>query len=57
MRALIPSRHVVIESVHPAARSHSIEPRFVDSKPFSRADAAVLVRNREIIGWSLPGDS
>jgi uracil-DNA glycosylase len=50
MRTLTPSRHTYVESVHPAARG--TEPRFIDSKPFSRADTAL----HDLHIWSLPGD-
>jgi uracil-DNA glycosylase len=46
------SRHVVIESAHPSPLSaHN---GFFGSKPFSRANAALIERGREPIDWSLP---
>ena len=47
---LIPSRHLIVKSFHPAARG--TEPRFIDSKPFSRADDAL----HDLHIWALPGD-
>ena len=51
-----PDRHVIVTSLHPAARPHASEPRFFDSKPFSRADSGLLNLDQPVIGWSLPGD-
>lgn len=50
MCRFIPSRHLIVKSSHPAARGAT--PRFIDLKPFSRADAAI--HDRHI--WALPGD-
>ncbi|HYN31787.1 MAG TPA: uracil-DNA glycosylase [Ilumatobacteraceae bacterium] len=51
-RALIDTtRHVVIESAHPSPLSaHN---GFFGSKPFSRANAALVAAGREPIDWSL----
>jgi uracil-DNA glycosylase len=52
-RALIDtSRHVVIESPHPSPLSASSG--FFGSRPFSRANAALVEAGREPIDWSLP---
>lgn len=51
MCRFIPNRHPVVDSLHPAARRGTR--RFVESKPFSRADAAI----HDLAIWSLPGDS
>lgn len=56
LRDLISDRHVVIESVHPAAWSTGAEPRFIDSRPFKRADDALLALDQPKICWSLPND-
>jgi len=50
VRGLISDPHVVIESVHPAARYAGTP--FIDSTPFRCADAAL--HDRRI--WELPGD-
>ena len=50
VRGLISDPHVVIESVHPAARYAGTP--FIDSTPFRHADAAL--HDRQI--WALPGD-
>jgi uracil-DNA glycosylase len=54
-RALIAStRHVVIESAHPSPLSaHN---GFFGSRPFSRANEALIAAGREPIDWCLPGD-
>ena len=51
-RALIDTtRHVVIESAHPSPLSaHN---GFFGSKPFSRANAALVAAGREPIDWNL----
>ena len=46
------SRHVVIESPHPSPLSASNG--FFGSRPFSRANAALVEAGREPIDWSLP---
>jgi uracil-DNA glycosylase len=46
------SRHVVIESPHPSPLSASSG--FFGSRPFSRANAALVEAGREPIDWSLP---
>ena len=53
-RALIDTtRHVVIESAHPSPLSaHN---GFFGSKPFSRANAALVAAGREPIDWNLAG--
>lgn len=53
-RALVDrSRHVVIESAHPSPLSaHN---GFFGSRPFSRANAALVAAGREPVDWSLPG--
>jgi len=45
------SRHIVIESPHPSPLSASSG--FFGSKPFSRANAALVEAGREPIDWSL----
>lgn len=46
------SRHVVIESAHPSPLSaHN---GFFGSRPFSRANAALVAAGREPVDWSLP---
>jgi uracil-DNA glycosylase len=45
------SRHVVIESAHPSPLSASNG--FFGSKPFSRANAALVAAGREPVDWSL----
>ncbi len=51
-KALIdPSRHVVIESAHPSPLS--ARNGFFGSRPFSRANAALVAAGREPIEWSL----
>jgi uracil-DNA glycosylase len=45
-------RHVVIESAHPSPLSaHN---GFLGSRPFSRANEALIARNRQPIDWRLP---
>ncbi len=47
------SRHTIIESAHPSPLSaHN---GFLGSKPFSRANAALLAAGREPIDWNLAG--
>lgn len=55
-RNAIPDRHVVVKTLHPAARSHPTERPFVDSRPFKQADDGLRARDQPIIGWWLPGD-
>ncbi len=52
-RALVDrSRHVVIESAHPSPLSaHN---GFFGSRPFSRANAALVAAGRDPVDWSLP---
>ena len=46
------SRHIVIESAHPSPLSaHN---GFFGSKPFSRANEALVARSRQPIDWRLP---
>ncbi len=45
------SRHVVIESAHPSPLSASNG--FFGSRPFSRANAALVAAGREPVDWSL----
>ena len=47
---LIDTRHVVIQSAHPATRGPK---RFRGSKPFSAANAALQALGRPAIDWSL----
>jgi uracil-DNA glycosylase len=52
-KALIDTdRHVIIESAHPSPLS--ARNGFFDSRPFSRANAALLAAGREPIDWSIP---
>ena len=46
------SRHVIIESPHPSPLSASSG--FFGSRPFSRANAALVEAGREPIDWSIP---
>jgi uracil-DNA glycosylase len=46
------SRHVVIESAHPSPLS--ARNGFFGSRPFSRANAALVAAGREPVDWSLP---
>ena len=49
------SRHVIIESAHPSPLSaHN---GFLGSRPFSRANAALVAAGREPIDWSIPARS
>jgi uracil-DNA glycosylase len=48
-------RHVVIESAHPSPLS--ARNGFFGSRPFSRANAALLAAGREPIDWALPNAS
>jgi uracil-DNA glycosylase len=48
------SRHVVIESAHPSPLSASNG--FFGSRPFSRANEALLAAGREPVDWCLGGD-
>jgi len=51
-RALLdPARHVVLESAHPSPLSASSG--FFGSRPFSRANAALLEAGREPVDWRL----
>jgi uracil-DNA glycosylase len=46
------SRHVLIESAHPSPLSaHN---GFFGSKPFSRANEALVAAGREPIDWRIP---
>lgn len=49
------SRHVIIESVHPSPLSAS--GGFFGSRPFSRANAALVEAGREPVDWSLTDSS
>ncbi len=52
-KALIDTdRHVIIESAHPSPLS--ARNGFFGSRPFSRANAALLAAGREPIDWSIP---
>lgn len=54
-RALVDrSRHVVIESPHPSPMSAS--GGFFGTRPFSRANAALVEAGREPIDWCIPDD-
>ena len=46
------SRHVIIESPHPSPLSASSG--FFGSRPFSRANAALIAAGREPIDWAIP---
>jgi len=46
------SRHVVIESAHPSPLSAS--GGFFGSRPFSRANEALVVAGREPVDWAIP---
>ena len=46
------SRHVIIESAHPSPLS--AHRGFLGSRPFSRANEALVAAGREPIDWSLP---
>ena len=47
-----PARHVVLESAHPSPLSaHN---GFFGSKPFSRANTALIARGRQPVDWRLP---
>jgi uracil-DNA glycosylase len=48
------TRHVVIESPHPSP--HSASYGFFGSRPFSRANAALVEAGREPIDWRLPAE-
>jgi uracil-DNA glycosylase len=48
------SRHVIIESAHPSPLSASNG--FFGSRPFSRANAALVEAGRDPIDWALPPD-
>ncbi|MDH4168568.1 MAG: uracil-DNA glycosylase [Acidimicrobiia bacterium] len=48
------SRHVVIESPHPSPLSASRG--FFGSRPFSRANAALVEAGREPVDWQLPAE-
>ena len=48
------SRHTIIESAHPSPLSaHN---GFLGSRPFSRANAALVAAGRDPIDWSIPDD-
>jgi uracil-DNA glycosylase len=49
--ALISDRHHVIESPHPSPLSASRG--FFDTKPFSRANAALMAAGRDPVDWTL----
>jgi uracil-DNA glycosylase len=51
-KVLISSRHEVIESAHPSPLSASNG--FFGSRPFSRANAALVEAGREPIDWRIP---
>src|SRR5213078_2761877 len=52
-RALVDTtRHVVIESAHPSPLSAASG--FFGSRPFSRANAALVAAGREPVDWSIP---
>ena len=46
------SRHVVIESAHPSPLSAS--GGFFGSRPFSRANEALVAAGREPVDWAIP---
>ena len=46
------SRHVIIESAHPSPLS--ARSGFFGSRPFSRANAALVAAGREPVEWSIP---
>jgi uracil-DNA glycosylase len=46
------SRHVIIESAHPSPLS--ARNGFFGSRPFSRANAALVAAGREPVDWSIP---
>jgi uracil-DNA glycosylase len=48
------SRHVIIESAHPSPLSASNG--FFGSRPFSRANEALVEAGREPIDWQIPAD-
>ena len=48
------ARHVIIESAHPSPLS--ARNGFFGSRPFSRANAALVAASRTPINWSLGGD-
>jgi uracil-DNA glycosylase len=55
-KALIDTaRHVIIESAHPSPLS--ARSGFFGSRPFSRANAALVAAGREPIDWSIPARS
>lgn len=56
-RNAIPGRHVPVRSLHPAAWSQAVEPRFIDSKPFRRANDGLRAKHQPAISWSLPEDT
>ena len=49
------SRHVVIESAHPSPLS--ARNGFFGSRPFSRANAALVAAGRDPVDWSIPARS
>ena len=55
-RALIDaSRHTIIESAHPSPLS--AQNGFFGSRPFSRANEALVEAGREPVDWQLPADA
>ncbi len=50
-RAMIPSRHTVIESAHPSPLS--AHRGFLGSRPFSRTNAALRAHDQPEVDWSL----
>jgi uracil-DNA glycosylase len=52
-RLRIAAPHVVIKSMHPAAR----RPGFITSKPFSKANDGLRAGRQPKIDWSLPGEA
>jgi uracil-DNA glycosylase len=49
------SRHVIIESAHPSPLS--ARNGFFGSRPFSRANAALVAAGREPVDWTIPARS
>lgn len=52
-RTLIPAHHGVIEAPHPASRQ-AAHREFLESKPFSTANALLVEAGREPIDWRIP---
>jgi uracil-DNA glycosylase len=48
------SRHAVIKATHPSPLS--ARGGFFGSKPFSRANAALIAANQQPIDWQLPNE-